>query len=179
MHILRIRRKSFMVLGLALLVLVAASIFLFVKSGSRVKADITGFYVARTDWKNPINLLNVSENGNTETYDLGLLSKPTSIVTVNTSVPWQAEDLSVSPSTLVFTPDDWDKKQTVTVSAVDDNLIEHNPEPRTINHHASSADPNYDSAGRDVGSIVVYVADNDVPGVVISENGGSTNVSED
>ena len=57
------------------------------------------------------------------TYTVVLGSQPTSMVMVTPSVP-QGADLTVSPSSLRFTADDWNEPQTVTVTAAEDDVVE-------------------------------------------------------
>ena len=55
---------------------------------------------------------------------------------------------SIAP--LIFTALTWNIPQTVTVSAVDDNVDETSPHTGTIAHIAASSDPNYDGKLRKI-----------------------------
>jgi hypothetical protein len=81
----------------------------------------------------------VSEAGQIDTYGISLASAPTSIVTVTI---FTDGEVNVSPATLVFTPQNWNAPQNVTVSAVVDYLTEaaHNA---SIAHAFTSNDPMY------------------------------------
>ncbi|BAY07354.1 malectin domain-containing carbohydrate-binding protein [Calothrix sp. NIES-2098] len=98
----------------------------------------------------------VTEGGNTDTYSLVLSSAPTSNVTITVSAP--GNQLSFDKTTLTFTPTNWDKAQTVTVTAVDDTAVE---DLQTVNitHTVSSSDPKYDKLA--VAALPVTITDND------------------
>jgi len=64
----------------------------------------------------------------------------------------------VSPSTLTFTPQNWDVPQTVTVSAVNDSVVE-GMDTAVITHSAVSADAGYN--GISVADVTVSITDND------------------
>lgn len=119
------------------------------------------------------NSTDVSEDGDTDTYTIVLTTQPTADVTVTLSTGSQVEG---DVTTVVFTSDNWDTPQTVTISAIDDFVAE-GDHTGTVSHTVTSDDADYDGLGAD--DVVVNVADNDTAGVVITESGGSTNVSED
>src|SRR5207237_572674 len=62
----------------------------------------------------------VVEGGATDTYTVVLTSKPTANVIITLTADAQ---LSVTPATITFTPDNWNIAQTVTVTAVDDHVV--------------------------------------------------------
>jgi hypothetical protein len=120
----------------------------------------------------------VSETGPTsDTYTIVLDTQPAA--TVNIAVdPDDQTDLGAGPGsaiTLTFDDLDWDQPQTVTVTAVDDAVVE-GAHTSTITHAATSADPHYDALA--VADVVAAVADNDVAAVLVTESGGSTDVDE-
>ncbi len=120
----------------------------------------------------------VSENGPTsDSYNIVLRSRPSSNVII-TITPDAEVDLGAGPSaaiTVSFTPGTWDFPRLIIVTAVDDAVPE-GPHTSTILHSASSADANYD--GIAISDVIVNVTDNDAPGVLLIQTGGSTNVSE-
>jgi hypothetical protein len=116
---------------------------------------------------------NVSEDGVTDTYSVVLDTEPTANVTITVSSDGQ---VSGSPTSLTFTPSNWNTAQTVTVSAQNDNVAE-GSHTGTVSHSASSADPGYN--GISIASVTANITDNDSAGVTITPSGGSTNVSED
>lgn len=114
---------------------------------------------------NETGTTNVTEGGATDTYSISLGTAPNSNVTVNITPNSQ---ITTNKSSVVFTPGNWNIAQTVTVTAVDDNL-EEGPHTGTITHTSSSSDSAFNGIG--VGSVTVVVADNDNV-VIISPNGG-------
>ncbi|MFQ6026620.1 MAG: beta strand repeat-containing protein [Dehalococcoidia bacterium] len=99
----------------------------------------------------------VTEGGATDTYQVCLDSEPTHEVTITASPDSQ---VNVSPLSVSFPTSDWDTTRTLTVSAVDDLVIE-GPHSGTISHTASSSDPNFD--GVPVPSVTANITDNDFP----------------
>lgn len=111
--------------------------------------------------------LNVAEevaaSGSTAAYAVVLKSRPTADVTVQTA---PGDQLQTEPSALTFTSANWNTPQNVVVAAIDDAVAE----GETIDfvaHEIVSQDPHYaDAATPDV---MVHIADNDTPGVIISQ----------
>ena len=77
------------------------------------------------------------------------------------------------PTQLVFTTANWATPQTVTVTAVDDAVVE-GSHSGTITHTASGG--NY--TGLSIASVTATITDNDVGSVVVTPSGGSTDVTE-
>ena len=95
--------------------------------------------------------LAVTEGSNTA-YTVVLDARPKSDVTV-TPASSDTDAVSVAPLVLTFTPADWDKPQTVTVTSLtDDNT---NDETVTITHQTASSDTTYDAIVVDSVSVVV------------------------
>ena len=115
---------------------------------------------------------NVTEGGATDSYTVVLTSQPTANVTVTVTPNSQ---VSVDKTTLTFTPSNWNVAQTVTVTAVDDHIVEGN-HTGTITHTVASSDANYN--GLSVAGVTAQITDNDTAGVQITQSGGSTNVTE-
>lgn len=84
----------------------------------------------------------VSESGTTDNYTIALASAPTGLVTINIITDGET---TVSPSTLIFTTQNWNAPQTVTVSAFVDFLIEAE-HTSTIAHVVTSTDTTYNAA---------------------------------
>ena len=83
--------------------------------------DTAGFTVT------PVTLT-TSETGTTATYTIVLTSKPATdsedyVVVVDVASSDETEG-TVSPTQLTFTVSDWDSPQTVTVTGVDDNIVD-------------------------------------------------------
>lgn len=99
---------------------------------------------------------NVSEGGTVDNYTVVLTAMPTANVTIKISPDSQ---VTVSPTSLTFTNTNWNTAQTVTVTAVNDDVAEGN-HTGTIVHTATSNDSNYNGIGID--SVRVDIADNDL-----------------
>lgn len=97
----------------------------------------------------------VKEGAETDSYTIVLKSDPMANVTINITPGGQT---TTNPTSVVFTPANWNVVQTVTVTAVDDALIEGN-HTETITYTTSSEDPNYNAVV--VPAITVTIADND------------------
>ncbi len=101
---------------------------------------------------NPVSL---AEGGPSQQYAICLDHQPTSDVTISASPNTQ---LTVSPSTLVFTPANYYVPQFFTVTAVDDNVVEGN-HTGTVTHSASSTDGSFNNAA--IAPLTATIADND------------------
>ncbi|MBN2512793.1 MAG: lamin tail domain-containing protein [Sedimentisphaerales bacterium] len=96
----------------------------------------------------------VSEAGVADTYQIVLRARPSSNVTV--TVTHDGRTLT-HPTSLTFTDSNWNTPQTVTVSAVD-NLIIEGAQTSVLTHAVSSGDPTFDGFSVELG---VLVLDND------------------
>ena len=112
----------------------------------------------------------VAEGGATDSYTLVLDLEPSGTVTITVSPD---ADVSVSATTLNFTTGNWSSPQTLTVTTVDDAVVE-GLHIGTITHSASGG--SYD--GVSVSDVVANITDNDVGGVIVTETAGSTDVAE-
>ena len=102
------------------------------------------------------------DEGKSDAYTIRLRAQPMAAVNIAISA---IDDVTISPSSVTFTPSNWSAEQWVDVNAdhdedtVDDEV--------TITHLATSTDSHYD--GLDIDSIAVTVFDDDAPlGVEIS-----------
>ncbi|NLE30645.1 MAG: hypothetical protein GX629_13345 [Phycisphaerae bacterium] len=120
----------------------------------------------------------VNENGATsDTYTIVLNTEPSSIVTL-TVTPDIQTDLGANPATpitLIFTPGNWNIPQTVTITAVDDDIAEGAHVSR-IHHTTVASDPNYN--GLKIPDLVVNIVDDDTLGVTVCESDNLTSISE-
>jgi len=131
----------------------------------------------------------VVEEGVQATYDMRLTTylRPNTYTNIITRIETNTDDASVSfvgVSDFKFTSDGsaaWDVPQTVTIATRDTNRIETDALARkaasrraTINHIVSSTDPNYNhnykyNYFKDTTSkVIVFVKDNDLPGLIVS-----------
>src|SRR5205823_6032479 len=90
----------------------------------------------------PTSGLTTTESGGTATFTVRLNSQPTAIVTIGLSSSNTAEG-TVSPASILFTPVNWNVPQTVTVTGVDDALVDGNQPYTIITAPATSTDPTY------------------------------------
>ena len=112
--------------------------------------------------------LTVNEGG-TGFYTVVLMSRPTGEVTIMPSS--DNTDVTVSPTTLIFTADNWNVAQPVTVTAADDDAITHTA---TITHTVAGAD--YGANSVSASDVMVTVSEIFLPIVTIMA--GTSPVSE-
>jgi predicted transcriptional regulator len=117
----------------------------------------------------------VSEAGTTGTFTVVLDAQPTSDVVVSATSADTGE-ATVSPSTLTFTNGNWDTPQTVTITGVNDSLVDGNQVSAvTVSVVDASSDDAYDSVADQ--AVSVTTSDDDTAGVTLS--GTTATVSED
>jgi len=107
----------------------------------------------------PISGLETGEDETTDTFTIVLNTEPTANVTIALSSSDLTEG-TVSPASVTFTSANWDTPQTVTVTGVDDSVVDGNV-AYTIDGVSSSTDPDYDDLEFSVG---VTNIDDDLPG---------------
>ncbi|MDD5731606.1 MAG: SBBP repeat-containing protein [Patescibacteria group bacterium] len=103
-------------------------------------------------------ITNVSESGTTDSYTLVLDTQPSANVVI-TETP--DAEITVNPTVLTFTSANWNTPQTVTVTAVDDAIVQGN-HTGTISHAVVGADLNYN--GFAIASVTAHITDNDSSG---------------
>lgn len=101
--------------------------------------------------------LTTSEGGDSVSISIALTIPPTSDVTVSIASSLPNEGL-VTPSSLVFTSSNWDIAQTVTVTGVDDDIIDGSTDYE-IDISTSSADAVYNALA--ITSVALSNSDND------------------
>ena len=100
--------------------------------------------------------LTLAEAGGTGTYTIVLKSEPTGDVTVTVGSSDQAV-ATVAPSSLTFTPSNWSVAKTVTVTGVDDEMVNDPLRTATISHSISGGG----YGGVAVPSVAVTLNDDD------------------
>src|SRR5207248_344934 len=125
--------------------------------------DTAGITVA------PTSGLVTTEAGGTATFTVVLNSQPTANVSVNLSSSNTAEG-TVSPASVTFTPVNWNVAQTVTVTGVNDFVVDGSIAYTIITGAATSTDPNY--SGINPSDVSVSNTDNDTSGVTVSPTSG-------
>jgi hypothetical protein len=117
----------------------------------------------------PTSGLVTTESGGTAQFTVKLTSQPAANVTIGLSSSNTGEG-TVSPISLTFTPANWSTAQTVTVTGVDDNVVDGNILYTIVTAPAVSTDPNYN--GRDAADVSVTNLDNDNVGITVSPTAG-------
>ena len=113
----------------------------------------------------------VTEGGATDSFTLVLDTEPTDSVVISLT---SSVDVTSTPSSITFTTGNWSTPQTITVSAVNDDLDE-DTENATIDFVVVSTDSDYDA--RPISQLTIPVTDNDTAGVTLSET--TATVAED
>lgn len=131
-----------------------------------VDDDTAGITVAQTGVTT-----DVVEGGATDTYTVVLNTQPTADVTIN--IAFDSTEVSVNGDTdgaysLTFTTANWNTAQTVTVTAVDDTIVE-GAHSTPLTQTASSGDSIYNALNPD--DVTVNITDNDTAEVIFSSAG--------
>lgn len=160
----------------------AGAIFTVDGNGTHIlTASITDNDLASVEITRSDGSTDLSEDGTTDTYAVVLSSEPTANVTISFTVDAQLNAISA----ITFSDSDWDTPQSVTVSAVDDDVAE-GVHTGTISHAATSADANYNGTGvafavdgASTNDVVASIADNDTASVLLTQTAETTAVTED
>ena len=139
-------------------------------SVSTTDDDVAGFTIDELDGS-----IEVDESGTTDTFTVVLDAQPTSdvIVTVNLSDAGEAS----GNSSLTFTSANWDTPQTVTVTGVDDSIIDGTiTSTITVAVDDANSDNDFDAVANQ--TVSVDTTDDDVAGFTVDEFEGSTEVDE-
>jgi len=119
--------------------------------------DTAGFSLSKTT-------ASVNESGTTDTFTLVLDSKPASnvVMTVSSS---DTGEVTVSPTTLTFTSSNWDTAQTLTLTGVEETLIDGDQTSSiTLSVDDANSDDQYDPLADK--TVSVTTGDNDSPGII-------------
>ncbi len=119
----------------------------------------------------PTSGLTTTEAGDAATFQVSLTSQPTGNVTIGLSSSNLAEG-TVSPSSLVFTPANWNVAQTVTATGVNDAVDDGDRGYSIVTAAATSTDPNYN--GLNPSDVAVTNIDNDTAGISVTPTTGLT-----
>ncbi len=134
-------------------------------SATNTDNDVAGVTV------NPASGLTTTEAGGTATFTVVLNSQPTANVTIGLTSSDLTEG-TVAPASVTFTPGNWNMAQTVTVTGVDDAVVDGNIAYTIVTAAAVSADPTY--SGFDPSDVSVTNNDNDIAGVTVNPTAGLT-----
>ncbi|MBM9589729.1 hypothetical protein JWG41_04690, partial [Leptospira sp. 201903075] len=143
-------------------------------TGTNVDDDVAGFTVVN------LSGLTTTEAGGAVSFAVVMNTLPTSSVTIPSIVGTPSTEGTASPSSLTFLPGTWFTPQIVTVTGVDDFIVDGPRTVSVVSGAATSADTDYNGLAGPVFPSITNT-DNDVPGFVltspgsltISENGGN------
>lgn len=144
--------------------------------------DAPGIVIAETDLTTSITLpyggSTRPTEGGTDTFMVKLTKQPTTNVVINLSSSNTA-NLTVSPSSLTFTNANWNTNQTVTVTAVNDQIIESREKVFvSLSVNDASSDNAYDPVSDQTLPIWIYNNPRRNEGLVFVETGGDGWVAE-
>ncbi|MBK8171024.1 MAG: hypothetical protein IPK60_11865 [Sandaracinaceae bacterium] len=119
----------------------------------------------------PTTGLSTSETGSTDTFTVVLDSQPTANVTIAITTSDDTE-ATAAPTTLTFTPENWNAPQTVTVTGVNDDTEDGNQDYTILTAAAVSTDSNYSGLnGADVAGSNI---DDESAGITVEPTSGLT-----
>ena len=137
-------------------------------SVSTADDDTAGFTVSQTDGSST-----VTEGGSTDLITVVLDAQPTSDVVISVASS-DTDEVTVSDATLTFTAANWDTAQTITVTGVDDDLVDGTQTSTvTISVVDASSDDSFDNASD--GTVSVSTTDDDTAGFTVSQTDGVLN----
>jgi len=113
----------------------------------------------------PSNLKTFEKNAGTASFTVALRSEPTFAVSIGVSSSNMGEG-TVSPATLVFSTSNWATPQTVTITGVQDDVVDGPQTYQVKLANAVSQDPNYH--GKFGTQLDVQNVDDDLVGFVVS-----------
>jgi len=120
--------------------------------------------------------ISVSETGSSANFTLKLKSEPTANVVLSISSSNTAEGV-VSPSSLLFSRNNWNSPQTITVTGVDDYYDNGSTPFNIIVGSPSTSDTNY--SAKPASTISVTNVDNDTAGITIITSDNQTGENGD
>ena len=118
----------------------------------------------------------VTEGGSTDLITVVLDKGPLTDVVISVASSDTGE-ATVSNSTLTFTAANWDTAQTITVTGVDDDLVD-GTQTSTVTLSIVDAISNDDFDGVADQTVSVSTTDDDTAGFTVSQTGGSSTVTE-
>ncbi|WP_254175619.1 DUF4347 domain-containing protein [Planktothrix agardhii] len=119
----------------------------------------------------PTTGLTTTEAGGKATFTVVLNSQPTADVTIPLTSSNTAEG-TIDKTSLTFTTANWNTPQTVTITGVDDNIIDGDIAYNIVTVAATSTDTNY--SGFDASDVAVTNSDNDIKGITVTPTTGLT-----
>ena len=113
-------------------------------------------------------IVDISEDGTSTTFDVWLDSQPKATVTIPISVSNPDEATITPPTTtaLVFTTTNWKTHQHVTITGVNDDVVDGPQDSTVVTGIAVSTDTNYD--GRNPKDVAIRTLDNDSAAIIVT-----------
>ena len=116
----------------------------------------------------------LSESGDNGSFSVSLKTEPSALVIIPVGIDDNStSEASISPSTLIFTPTNWNNLQTIRVSGKDDNFTDGNQTFGVNLHQIISSDLDYrkiPTSTVDNNTRVIFTSyDNDSAGLRIAE----------
>jgi len=112
----------------------------------------------------PAKGLYTTEWGGQATFTIVLDHQPTANVTVDLSSS-NTNEGTVSPTSVMFTKDDWKAPQVVTVTGIDDTRVDGNQTYKIVTAPATSEDPSYN--GKNAIDLELVNIDNETAGITV------------
>ncbi|WP_345261646.1 BspA family leucine-rich repeat surface protein [Marivirga lumbricoides] len=130
--------------------------------------DAAGFTLSKTT-------ATTSESGTTDNFNVVLDAQPASDVVISVTSADTGEG-TVSPASLTFTPSNWNTSQMVTITGMDDNIIDGTQTYNvTLSIVDASSDNDFDVLSDQ--TVSVNNTDDDAPGFTISKTTATTSES--
>ncbi|MBT7608125.1 MAG: hypothetical protein HN576_00110, partial [Bacteriovoracaceae bacterium] len=142
-------------------------------SSNNFDDDSVGFIVTPITATNQEYRIDTSEAGIFQTFTIVLTSQPAADVTIPVSSSDTGEG-TLSPSLIVFTDQNWNVAQTITVTGVDDSAQDGHIEYTALTSAVISSDRNYD--GLNPADIYLRNLDNDSPAITVDWNSTSNRI---
>jgi hypothetical protein len=134
--------------------------------------EVADFVIVQSDGTTQVN-----ENGSTDTFTVALGAQPGSTV-VLTILNSDAGEATASATSLTFTPANWNTPQTVTVTGVNDSLVDGSQTSTiTIRVNDASSDNFFDPLADK--TVSVAVADNDTSPLGDYDHDGTVEMTDD
>ena len=147
-----------------------------VLSGSRIDNKVAWYPTPGFRITNAHDPLQVGENGSTDTFTVVLTAQPSSNVVLDIISNDTTESIA-SPTSRTFTTANWNIPQTVTVTGVNDAIVDGvRISTITFRVNDASSDNNFDPLADQI--VSVSTTDNDTAGFTVTQSGGTTQVSE-
>jgi large repetitive protein len=130
--------------------------------------DVAGLTIVESDGSTA-----VAEGGKTDTYTIALSAQPLGEVTIAADGMPQ---VTAAPTSVTFSPADWNQPRTITLTAVQDDIDEADPHPGVVTHRATSTAFGWD--GANLPGITAMITDDDTAQVIVVQREGGPRVTE-